>query len=208
MSDKLKGYNTMTDTIIDAKGKACPIPFMLAKKEIDHQVDDFIVLVDNRPAVENLKKLASTFKYSIDVQSESDGFIVRFSTTNQQSTHKVVAVRQDQPSGWVLLIGTDMLGTGDPQLGTNLMRMFLYSIGQQEPLPADIMLINKGVRLACEDVQSIQTLTELTLKGTRVHVCGTCTNFYNFMDHIQIGSIINMYDLTRLLISAPKVISV
>ena len=44
--------------IIDAKGKACPTPVIMAKKAISAGESTFTVLVDNTTAVENLKRLA------------------------------------------------------------------------------------------------------------------------------------------------------
>ena len=54
--------------IIDAKGKNCPIPVIMAKKEIDNGGEAFVVEVDNAIAVENLKKLAAGHK----LQSEQE----------------------------------------------------------------------------------------------------------------------------------------
>ena len=45
---------------IDAKGKNCPMPVIMAKKVIDSGVKFFEIEVDNKIAVENLKKLAIT----------------------------------------------------------------------------------------------------------------------------------------------------
>ena len=45
-------------TIIDAKGKPCPTPVILAKQAMAAGEHSFTVLVDNATAVENLKRLA------------------------------------------------------------------------------------------------------------------------------------------------------
>ena len=45
-------------TIIDAKGKPCPTPVILAKQAMAAGEHSFTVLVDNTTAVENLKRLA------------------------------------------------------------------------------------------------------------------------------------------------------
>ena len=42
-------------TIIDAKGKPCPTPVILAKQAMAAGEHSFTVLVDNTTAVENLK---------------------------------------------------------------------------------------------------------------------------------------------------------
>ena len=41
----------MTNKRIDAKGQACPMPVILAKKEIDGGCAAFVVEVDNETAV-------------------------------------------------------------------------------------------------------------------------------------------------------------
>ncbi|WP_455797826.1 sulfurtransferase TusA family protein [Clostridium butyricum] len=46
--------------MIDAKGKNCPMPVIMAKKEIDAGAQELIIEVDNSIAVENLKKLANS----------------------------------------------------------------------------------------------------------------------------------------------------
>ena len=42
---------------VDALGKACPMPVILAKKEIDAGNTSFVVAVDNEVAVQNLQRL-------------------------------------------------------------------------------------------------------------------------------------------------------
>ena len=44
---------------IDAKGKACPIPVVLARQAITAGADALTIEVDNATAVENLKRLAA-----------------------------------------------------------------------------------------------------------------------------------------------------
>ena len=45
---------------IDAFGKACPMPVVLAKKELDAGEKDLTVAVDNEIAVGNLRRLADS----------------------------------------------------------------------------------------------------------------------------------------------------
>ena len=56
--------------IIDAKGKNCPIPVIMAKKEIDGGNNNFLVEVDNKIAVENLKKLANSQGLNVDIEEK------------------------------------------------------------------------------------------------------------------------------------------
>ena len=45
---------------IDALGKACPMPVVLAKQALDQGARDITVLVDNDIAVQNLTRLAES----------------------------------------------------------------------------------------------------------------------------------------------------
>ena len=45
---------------IDAMGKACPMPVVLAKQALDGGENDVTVVVDNQIAVENLTRLAES----------------------------------------------------------------------------------------------------------------------------------------------------
>ena len=58
--------------LIDAKGKACPIPVILAKQAISDGADAFTIQVDNTTAVENLKRLAGNQGFTVSVR-EGDG---------------------------------------------------------------------------------------------------------------------------------------
>ena len=58
--------------IINAVGQNCPMPVIMAKKEIDNGEDFFIIVVDNKIAVENLKKLANSQGFKITVKEENN----------------------------------------------------------------------------------------------------------------------------------------
>ena len=49
-----------------------------------------------------------------------------------------------------VLIVTDRIGRGDDELGRVLMKNFLYSLARNAEKPAAVMLMNEGVRLACD----------------------------------------------------------
>jgi selenium metabolism protein YedF len=198
--------------IIDATGKACPIPFIMAKKLIDAQESHFTVYVDNRPAVENLKRLAKTQGFATEVHEENQTYHVQFSREGevdaQQESEKKSQEKFVPGTNKVLYISRDTMGAGDAALGKNLLRMFLYSVDQREELPQTILMLNSGIRMATEDSQSIETLKALHEKGVEILVCGTCLDFYGMLDRLQVGSVCTMYDITERLFHADIVISV
>lgn len=61
------------DNIIDARGRSCPEPVIMIKKEIDKNPSkDFRILVDTHVAVENITRFANSKGYKVTVD-ESDG---------------------------------------------------------------------------------------------------------------------------------------
>ena len=50
-------------------GYACPMPVIMAKKEIETNHGNFVIIVDNPIAVENLKKLSLTEDTEFDGQA-------------------------------------------------------------------------------------------------------------------------------------------
>lgn len=126
---------------IDAMGKACPQPVILAKQALDAGQVPLTIDVDNPTAVENLKRMAASRGIEAQV-SEAGG---RYSVTFQQSGQ---AAQAQAPKGaYGVFIGKDWVGDGDTTLGGNLMKMFLYTLSQSEDVPAALLFMNGGVKL-------------------------------------------------------------
>jgi len=202
---------------IDAIGKACPIPFMLAKKEIDNNNQEFTIVVDNKGAVENLRRLAKGTYYSFSTEAKDNFFNVTFTSqeNNNGKEREQEKSYKDEATivplvlqSWTLFISKDTMGEGDRELGINLLRMHLYTINANNDLPTHIICMNSGVHVATKDEQTIATLRALEEKGVSITVCGTCLDFYSLLDKLQVGVIGNMYDITKILTSSPKVVSI
>ena len=111
-------------------------------------------------------------------------------------------------AGYTVFVGRDIIGSGDRELGTNLMRMFFYTLAQSDDLPRSVLFMNAGVKLPTEDEQVIEHLKTLVEKGVEVQVCGTCLNFYGLSDKLAVGAVSNMYDIVSQMQAAAKVITV
>ncbi|RGX53302.1 sulfurtransferase-like selenium metabolism protein YedF [Anaerotruncus sp. AF02-27] len=191
---------------VDAKGKNCPIPVILAKKEIDAGARAFTVLVDNPAAVENLTRLADSQGYAIDA-AEADGvYTVSFSIAGGPVCEAQPILRPKNGS-WSVFVPRDTIGDGDPELGTSLIKMYFYTIAQSDDPPASILFINAGVKLPVFDDQIVEHLQALVEKGVEILVCGTCLNFYGIAGQLRIGTASNMYDITERMRQADKVVT-
>lgn len=194
--------------IIDAKGKACPTPVIMAKKAISAGESTFTVLVDNTTAVENLKRLAENQGFDAAVTEQGGAFHLAFVRTGCAACEEAVNAPLPAPGGdWAVFVGRDIIGDGDRELGTNLMRMFFYTLAQGEDKPGAVLFMNAGVKLPTLDEQVVEHLKALSAVGVEILVCGTCLNFYGLTDQLQVGTVSNMYDIVTRMQKAGKVVS-
>ena len=192
---------------IDARGKACPQPVIMAKKELDGGCRDLTVLVDNRTAVENLTRLGNSAGVQVAASETEGGFAVRLTGEAKPVETPEIACPASG-NGYAVFIGKDCVGAGDHTLGYNLMKMALYTLAQGDSVPKYVLFMNDGVKLPSgEEPQVIESIQTLTDKGANVLVCGTCLNFYNLTERLKIGVISNMYDILGAMQRADKVIT-
>lgn len=194
---------------IDAKGKACPMPVIIAKKEIDAGVKFFEIEVDNKIAVENLKKLANSQGFTTTIEENNGNFKVNFSNGCEECEEVLAKVEGKKPLGnWSIFVNKEIIGTGNEELGQSLMKMFLYTISEGEDLPKSILFMNGGVKVPTLNEQAVEHLKVLQDKGVELLVCGACLNFYGLEDKLEVGKISNMYDITNAMKEAYKVITI
>lgn len=195
--------------IIDAKGKACPIPVVLAKKEIDAGKQVISIEVDNSIAVENVSKLASKEAYDINIKEENGAFQLTLSKNGKQAAAPSAETDPACPTSSVqtaIFVGTDSIGSGERELGTVLMKMFFYTLSESADLPTEILLMNSGVKLAT-DAAVVEHFQVLQNKGVEILICGTCLDFYQLTEQVQIGTVSNMFEILNRMQKANKVIS-
>ena len=158
---------------IDAKGKNCPIPVIMAKKEIESGVNFFEIEVDNKIAVENLKKLAKNQGFEIKITQDKDNFKVDFSNGCEECEDILNKLEGKKELGnWTVFVNKETIGSGDDELGKSLMKMFLYTISEGEDLPSSILFMNGGVKVPTLNEQAIEHLKVLESKGVELLVCG------------------------------------
>ena len=106
-----------------------------------------------------------------------------------------------------VFVGRDIIGSGDRELGANLMRMFFYTLAEGDALPESVLFMNDGVKLPTLDDQVAAHVQTLTDRGVEVLVCGTCLSFYGLTDRLQAGTVSNMFDIVSRMQAAAKVIT-
>ena len=106
---------------------------------------------------------------------------------------------------WII---SDTLGSGDDELGRVLMRNFVYSLARAEARPVRVMLMNGGVKLACEGSDSLDDLKLLAENGVIVKVCGTCLDFLHLKGKVAVGEVGDMVGSVGVLSGDADVVTV
>ena len=83
---------------------------------------------------------------------------------------------------------------------------FLYAVSQLPTLPKTILFYNSGAYLTCTGSDSLEDLKFMEAQGVEIRTCGTCLDFYKLKETLAVGSITNMYAIAETLAAAGKVI--
>ncbi|MHC1761812.1 MAG: sulfurtransferase-like selenium metabolism protein YedF [Negativicutes bacterium] len=188
---------------LDCQGMACPMPVIMTKKALEQRPEILTVLVDNTAAKENVTKFATANGYGVSIEQEGDLFRLRLTAVAGAASPQARA----QENGPVFLISRNTLGAGDDQLGAILMKSFFVSLQEQAPLPQTLLLLNGGVHLAAEGSPVLTGLQELSRRGVKILVCGTCLDFFHLKDKLAVGSVTNMYSILQELAGASRAIT-
>ena len=208
----------MQNKTVDARGMACPLPVVNAKKASEEMTEGGVltVLVDNEIAVQNLTKFAASrgFQSSAEKKGEKD-FAVTFQIPEKDAQ---TAVSQPTASseppcapdskkhGLVAVLSANTMGNGEEQLGKILMKSFIFALTKQDQLPETILCYNSGAYLTCEGSDSLEDLKSLEAEGVKILTCGTCLNFYGITDKLQVGEVTNMYVIAEKMTQADLIV--
>ena len=192
--------------IIDAKGLSCPQPVILTKKALEQQ-DKVTVIVDNEPAVENIRRMGTKMGCTFRTDKKDDGtFHIHLSREARETA--ATPLNNSSISGpLVVAISSDRMGRGNDELGYVLIRSFIHTILTLEPLPDIIIFYNTGVKLTVKDSEVIDDLRQLEKAGVTIIICGTCTNYFGISNDLGAGVISNMYDIASTMAGAGRLIT-
>ena len=187
---------------IDAGGKQCPIPVIMAKKELEAGEQDVEIVVDGPTQVGNLERLGDALGRKATSEPFGDKFLVKFA-----NGETIKGAQVAEADTYAVFFNTNAIGTNESELGGNLAKMAIFTLSESERVPSYVLFMNEGVKLpAGDEPQIVENLNTLIEKGTQVLVCGTCLNFYGIKDDLKVGTVSNMYDILGAMQEVSKVI--
>ena len=200
---------------VNAIGDACPIPVVKTLNAIKALTGPDVIetLVDNETAVQNLIRMAD--KKGCAVQSEKLGekeFKVTITVgeaalAQPVDTENVTCeLPRSGKKNTVVVISSKAMGHGGDELGTALMKGFIYALSQQETLPATILFYNGGATIPVEGSVSLEDLKNMEAQGVEILTCGTCLNFYSLTEKLAVGQVTNMYTIVEKMTGADLIV--
>lgn len=209
----------MEKKIVDARGLACPLPVVNAKKAVGEFQEDGVltVLVDNEIAVQNLHKFA--VQKGLEAAGEKKGE-KEYEVTIQVAVNAAAAPKVQEEAeeeeiscspdsrrkGLVAVLSGNVMGTGEEKLGKALMKAFVFALTKQDVLPETILCYNSGAYLTCEGSESLEDFKALEAEGVNIMTCGTCLDFYGMKEKLAVGTVTNMYDIVETMENAKSII--
>jgi len=193
---------------IDCRGLACPQPVLETKKALEKpEAEEILVLLDDPGSKENVRRFAESQGHRVSVTEEKGVFTLKIQRKGSSpAEEKLIEKRLEAPGGVVVFLDCDSLGRGSEELGRVLMRSFLQTLEQSDVQPQKIILINSGVKLACEGSEVLEDIQEMSRKGVEILSCGTCLDYFGLKKKLAAGKVSNMYEILQSLHQAGKVI--
>ena len=202
---------------VDAMGDQCPIPVIKTKKALKEITETTLVEVhvDNEIAVQNLSKMAKQknleYKcekleeqhYIIKINAEAEGVSIQQKAPAENDKE---ICYPDRKSNTVVVLSSNQMGNGSEELGQILMKGFIFALTELDELPSTVLLYNSGVKLSTEGSNSIEDLKTLQAQGVKILSCGTCLNYYDLTEKLQVGDVTNMYFILEKMAQADKII--
>ena len=201
------------EKIIDCRGLACPLPVVNAKKAAEElgSGDVLAVMVDNEIAVQNLTRFAEHKGFGVSAEKKGEKeYVVTMNisgTAAENVKEEEVACAMDtRRKGMLVVLSANVMGTGDPKLGTSLMKAFVFALTKQDQLPDTILCYNTGASLTCEGADTLEDLKLLESEGVTILTCGTCLDFYGMKEKLAVGTVTNMNDIVERMENAARII--
>jgi selenium metabolism protein YedF len=197
--------------IVDATGMACPLPVIETKKALkEMSAGQLDVIVDNVVSLQNLEKMAKQMGLDHSLESVHDSKHIIHIRVGE-TTHEEAVSPEQTSSGpvsgsTVVVLASEAMGSGDPELGKVLMKSFIYALTELERLPRKVLLYNSGVKLSVKGSDSLADLQKLESQGVEVLSCGTCLSFFGLTEQLAVGSITNMYEIIQSQLEAGTII--
>jgi len=197
---------------VDAKGKLCPIPLIMAKKALGELKNDetLEILIDNETSMTNVCHFLKDYNMQVKVEKQGNVFRILVNKTGDIPENAPVdefcTINTPNLSDYVITVKRNRMGDGAEELGQILIKACINTIPELDSKPKKIIFLNSGIFMCLNDSPVLEALKKLENMGIEILVCGTCLDYYEKKDQLAAGKISNMYDILNSMAEASKVV--
>ena len=197
---------------IDVRTVTCPGPVIQLRQLLDEGTTEVALLVANEQARSNVTRFATSRGAHVAAEPHQGGFLVTVQVPagagGRQAPTSAGADRQLRPHDGprVVQLTADTMGSGDDELGALILRGFIKTVAELEPLPTRVVCYNSAVKLCAGGSPALDDLRELEAAGVTIVACGTCVSFFDLKDKLAVGRVTDMLDIVTTLAEAGTVL--
>jgi len=192
---------------LDCRGLKCPQPVVRTKDALTAMGrGELLVLLDDATACLSVSRYAVDQGHGVSLVERGSEYELRIAMgQGDPGTQPAVALTTTPPKGaMVVYINSEVMGQGDDELGRILMGAYLETLSHFAKRISHIILVNSGVRLACEGSELLDYLNDLAGMDIQILCCGTCLNYFNLKEKLKVGKVTNMFTILEILSGADK----
>lgn len=210
----------MEEQRVDARGLPCPQPVLLTRKALMELGEEGVVtvVVDSAASRDNVKRFAESQGCTVRVEEPEEGlweivlakgYTCGIPEKKEPGPGEAPgAARDDRDGGGVVVyVNGPGMGRGDQELGEILIKGFLGTLKDVEPLPTHLVFVNEGVRLAVEGSRVLEEIAGLEKKGVKVISCATCLGHLGLEKDLRVGLASNAFEIAQVLMKARSVVT-
>jgi intracellular sulfur oxidation DsrE/DsrF family protein len=128
-----------------------------------------------------------------------------YSTVEEMQPQKLPS--SQQVKNIVIVLTSDGLGRGRQNLGKRLMLHFLQALININIKPKAIILLNSAVQMSFGQNETIGKLTMLEEQGSKIMVCVSSLQDYEYKDKLSVGFEASMDEICEMMMTALKVVT-
>ena len=176
----ISNENGIFNKIIDTSKDKCVLPVIQAKRALE------------KDTVVNLKVSGEENEiYEIIIEKEEE-----------KANIELLQVKDEN---YIVVINKKIMGHGSEELGSKLIKGFLYALTEQELLPKKILFYNEGALLVDKTRSDVlKELEELEKNGVEILCCGACKDYYTV--DLAVGNTTNMYFIVEDMRKSSRII--
>lgn len=187
----------------------CPHPVVETRKQmLADPTATISVLLGDQTAKENVRRLATKMGYQVDMQPDAQNYRLTLTPATEQNRQpqQPEAIKATSTGDTVVFCGSDQMGQGDEEFGQILLKKFLATLLELDPLPDCILLVNSGVKLVCAGSDALEALNQLACRGVDIASCGLCLEYYHLKEQLEVGRVTNMLEIAEAQMQAGQII--